>query len=183
MSVPLLLAPGQDFPERDLLIFIAAGVILLSLVAACIALPLLLRGVENSPDEKRHKEVREAWKKTAVAAIHALEADEPAEADTPDAAQAALATELKARLMSEYRHQLEVFNDSAEAQALAQQMAAFSAPALAAIKDCVNRAWESSLTEGVWFERQQLYARFATHDAPEGLKAFVDKRKPVFRHA
>ena len=112
MSVPLLLAPGAAFPERDLLIFIAAGVILLSLIAACIALPLLLRGIEQSPDEKRHNEVREAWKKTAVAAIHALEAEEPAETDTSDAAQAALAAELKARLMSEYRHQLEVFNDS-----------------------------------------------------------------------
>ena len=122
MSVPLLLAPGQAFPERDLLIFIAAGVILLSLVAACIALPLLLRGIEKSPDEKRHNEVREAWKKTAVAAIHALEAEEPAEPESQDAAQAALATELKARLMSEYRHQLDVFNDSAEAQALAHQM-------------------------------------------------------------
>jgi CPA1 family monovalent cation:H+ antiporter len=122
MSVPLLLAPGKDFPERDLLIFIAAGVILLSLIAACIALPLLLKGIEKSPDEKRHKEVREAWKKTAVAAIHALEAEEPPESESQDAAQAALATELKARLMSEYRHQLEVFNDSAEAQALAQQM-------------------------------------------------------------
>ena len=89
MSVPLLLAPGQDFPERDLLIFIAAGVILLSLIAACIALPLLLRGVEKSPDEKRHNEVREAWKKTAVSAIHALETEEPAEAeDQQDADQA-----------------------------------------------------------------------------------------------
>mgnify|MGYP006196722075 CR=1 FL=1 len=95
---------------------------LLSLIAACIALPLLLRGIEKSPDEKRHNEVREAWKKTAVAAIHALEAEEPAETDSQDAAQAALATELKARLMSEYRHQLEVFNDSVEAQALARHM-------------------------------------------------------------
>jgi CPA1 family monovalent cation:H+ antiporter len=119
MSVPLLLAPGQNFPERDLLIFIAAGVILLSLVCACIALPLLLRGIEKSPDEKRDNEVREAWKKTAEAAIHALEIEESA---PQDAAQAALATELKARIMSEYRHQLEVFNDSAEAQALALQM-------------------------------------------------------------
>lgn len=122
MSVPLLLAPGKAFPERDLLIFIAAGVILLSLVAACIALPLLLRGIEKSPDEKHHNEVREAWKKTAVAAIRALEVEEPAGTAPADAAQAALATELKARLMSEYRHQLEVFNDSAEAQALALQM-------------------------------------------------------------
>ena len=66
--------------------------------------------------------MREAWKKTAVAAIHALEAEDPVETETQDAAQAALATELKARLMSDYRHQLEVLNDSAEAQLLAQQM-------------------------------------------------------------
>ncbi|AZE15622.1 Na+/H+ antiporter [Pseudomonas chlororaphis subsp. aureofaciens] len=123
MSVPLLLGAGEAFPERDLLIFIAAGVILLSLIAACIALPLLLRGIQKSPDEKRHAEVRDAWRKTAEAAIHALEAEEVADAaNSPDAAQAALATELKGRLMSEYRHQLEVFNDSAEAQALAFQM-------------------------------------------------------------
>ncbi|MFJ2365457.1 Na+/H+ antiporter [Pseudomonas sp. NPDC087697] len=122
MSVPLLM-DGAGFPERDLLIFIAAGVILLSLVAACIALPLLLRGVAKSPDEKRQHEVREAWRKTAEAAIHALEVEELAEsANSQDAAQAALAAELKARIMSEYRHQLEVFNDSAEAQALAFQM-------------------------------------------------------------
>ncbi|KJH76170.1 MULTISPECIES: Na+/H+ antiporter [unclassified Pseudomonas] len=118
LSVPMLMG-GVAFPERDLLIFIAAGVILLSLIAACIALPLLLRGIEKSPDDKRRNEVREAWRKTAEAAIHALEAEE---AKPQDAAQAALAAELKARIMSEYRHQLEVFNDSAEAQALAFQM-------------------------------------------------------------
>ncbi|WP_210712581.1 MULTISPECIES: Na+/H+ antiporter [Pseudomonas] len=123
MSVPLFLGAGQAFPERDLLIFIAAGVILLSLVAACIALPLLLRGIVKSPDDKRRGEVRDAWRKTAEAAIHALEAEEVADTgENPDAAQAALATELKGRLMAEYRHQLEVYNDSAEAQALAFQM-------------------------------------------------------------
>ncbi|MBH3405679.1 Na+/H+ antiporter [Pseudomonas glycinae] len=118
MSVPMLMG-SEAFPERDLLIFIAAGVILLSLVAACIALPLLLRGIEKSPDDKRRQEVRDAWRKTAEAAIHALETEE---VNPQDAAQAALAAELKARIMSEYRHQLEVFNDSAEAQALAFQM-------------------------------------------------------------
>ncbi|MCY1262759.1 Na+/H+ antiporter [Pseudomonas jessenii] len=118
MSVPMLMG-GSAFPERDLLIFIAAGVILLSLIAACIALPLLLRGIEASPDDKRRNEVRDAWRKTAEAAIHALETEE---VNPQDAAQSALAVELKARIMSEYRHQLEVFNDSAEAQALAFQM-------------------------------------------------------------
>lgn len=118
MSVPMLMG-GSAFPERDLLIFIAAGVILLSLIAACIALPLLLRGIEASPDDKRRNEVRDAWRKTAEAAIHALETEE---VNPQDAAQSALAAELKARIMSEYRHQLEVFNDSAEAQVLAFQM-------------------------------------------------------------
>ncbi|MBA5982259.1 Na+/H+ antiporter, partial [Pseudomonas sp. MD195_PC81_125] len=118
MSVPMLMG-AEAFPERDLLIFIAAGVILLSLICACIALPLLLRGIEKSPDDKRRQEVRDAWRKTAEAAIHALETEEVA---PQDAAQAALSAELKARIMSEYRHQLEVFNDSAEAQALAFQM-------------------------------------------------------------
>jgi CPA1 family monovalent cation:H+ antiporter len=118
MSVPMLIG-AEAFPERDLLIFIAAGVILLSLVSACIALPLLLRGIDKSPDDKRRQEVRDAWRKTAEAAIHSLETEEVV---PQDAAQAALAAELKARIMSEYRHQLDVFNDSAEAQALAFQM-------------------------------------------------------------
>jgi len=118
MSVPMLIG-AEVFPERDLLIFIAAGVILLSLVSACIALPLLLRGIDKSPDDKRRQEVRDAWRRTAEAAIHSLESEE---VGPQDAAQAALAAELKARIMSEYRHQLDVFNDSAEAQALAFQM-------------------------------------------------------------
>lgn len=123
MSVPLLIAPGASFPERDLLIFIAAGVILLSLISACIALPVLLRGVDKSPDETLQQEAQEAWKRTAEAAIHALESEEVVEAGTaPDAAQAAMATELKGRLMAEYREELESYNDTAEARALAQQM-------------------------------------------------------------
>ena len=122
MSVPLLISEGLDFPERELLIFIAAGVILLSLIVACIALPLLLRGIPKSQDDAMRAEVREAWRRTAEAAIHALEVEEVVDPQKQDAAQAALAAELKARIMSEYRHQLEVFNDSAEAQALASQM-------------------------------------------------------------
>ncbi|MCF1489648.1 Na+/H+ antiporter [Mitsuaria sp. RG] len=123
MSVPLLIGASKAFPERDLLIFIAAGVILLSLVSACIALPILLRGVTKSPDERLHQEVQEAWRRTAEAAIHALEAEEVIDANAPqDAAQATLATELKARLMAEYRDELDSYNDSAEARALAEQM-------------------------------------------------------------
>jgi CPA1 family monovalent cation:H+ antiporter len=123
MSVPLLIGAGEAFPQRDLLIFIAAGVILLSLLSACIALPLLLRGITQSPDERLQQEVREAWRLTAEAAIHALEAEEVVDANAAqDAAQATLAVELKARLMAEYRDELASYNDSAEARELAHQM-------------------------------------------------------------
>jgi CPA1 family monovalent cation:H+ antiporter len=124
LSVPMLIAAGVAFPERDLLIFIAAGVILLSLVVASICLPVLLRGLVSEPDLRLKREVRDAWKRTAEAAIQTLENQEiPGAASTsPDAAQAVLATEVKSRIMSEYRHRLEIFNDTAEAQALAFQM-------------------------------------------------------------
>ncbi|MEN5028202.1 Na+/H+ antiporter [Pseudomonas sp. Ps21-P2] len=123
LSVPMLISAGVDFPERDLLIFIAAGVILLSLVSASIGLPVLLRGQVSEPDMRMKREVRDAWKRTAQAAIQTLENEAiPAATDSPDAAQAVLAMEVKARIMSEYRQRLDIFNDTAEAQALAFQM-------------------------------------------------------------
>ena len=66
--------------------------------------------------------------------------------------------------------------------ALAAQIAGYSLPALMAIKESVNRAYESSLSEGVLFERRELYARFASEDAHEGMQAFLEKRKPQFKH-
>jgi enoyl-CoA hydratase len=69
-----------------------------------------------------------------------------------------------------------------ESIALATAIASYSSPALMAIKESVNRAYETSLTEGIGFERRQLHARFASVDAPEGMNAFLEKRKPVFRH-
>jgi cyclohex-1-ene-1-carboxyl-CoA hydratase len=65
---------------------------------------------------------------------------------------------------------------------LATQIAGYSLPALMAIKESVNRAHETSLSEGILFERRALHARFASDDAHEGLHAFLDKRKPVFQH-
>ena len=69
-----------------------------------------------------------------------------------------------------------------ETLALAQRIAGYSLPALMAIKESVNRAWESSLTEGILFERRELHARFASADAHEGMHAFLEKRKPAFSH-
>ncbi len=65
---------------------------------------------------------------------------------------------------------------------LANQIAGYSLPALMAIKESVNRAYEASLSEGILFERRELHARFASEDAHEGMQAFLAKRKPEFKH-
>jgi enoyl-CoA hydratase len=70
----------------------------------------------------------------------------------------------------------------ATALKLATQIAGYSLPALMAVKESVNRAHESSLSEGILFERRALHARFASHDAHEGMYAFMAKRPPVFQH-
>ena len=69
-----------------------------------------------------------------------------------------------------------------EALALATTIAGYSLPALMAIKESVNRACETPLSEGMVFERRQLHARFASADAHEGMKAFIEKRTPQFSH-
>jgi cyclohex-1-ene-1-carboxyl-CoA hydratase len=69
-----------------------------------------------------------------------------------------------------------------EAMALAARIAGYSLPALIAIKESVNRAWEAPLSEGILFERRLLHARFASQDAHEGMAAYLARRKPVFGH-
>ncbi|HEY1328595.1 MAG TPA: enoyl-CoA hydratase [Casimicrobiaceae bacterium] len=70
----------------------------------------------------------------------------------------------------------------AEAMALANKIASYSLPVVMKIKESVNRAYESSLTEGLLFERREFHATFALEDQKEGMRAFVDKRKPAFRN-
>ena len=49
-------------------------------------------------------------------------------------------------------------------------------------KEAVNRAYETTLAEGVRFERRLFHALFATEDQKEGMAAFVEKRKPAFKN-
>ena len=70
----------------------------------------------------------------------------------------------------------------AEAQTIGDAIGALSLPSVMAAKECVNRAFESPLSEGVLFERRTFHALFATDDAKEGMEAFITKRKPNFRH-
>ena len=60
-------------------------------------------------------------------------------------------------------------------------IAAMSPPSVMMIKEAVNRAYESSLSEGIHFERRLFHSTFATEDQKEGMKAFIEKRLPSFR--
>ena len=69
-----------------------------------------------------------------------------------------------------------------EALAAAAQIAEFSLRSVMMAKEAVNRAYESPLAEGMLFERRVFHALFATEDQKEGMAAFVEKRKPKFKH-
>lgn len=61
-------------------------------------------------------------------------------------------------------------------------IAAMSLPAAVMVKEAVNAAFETTLAEGVRFERRLFYSLFATEDQKEGMAAFTEKRKAAFRH-
>ena len=69
-----------------------------------------------------------------------------------------------------------------EAVKMAAQIASLSRPSVLAAKEAVNRAYETTLAEGVRFERRLFHALFATADQKEGMAAFVEKRKPAFKN-
>lgn len=64
----------------------------------------------------------------------------------------------------------------------AETIAAMSPTAATMTKDCVNRAFETTLAEGVRYERPTFYSLFGTPDQKEGMAAFTEKRRPQFRH-
>ena len=70
----------------------------------------------------------------------------------------------------------------AEVVKIAQSIAALSAPSVQAAKESVNRAYETTLAEGVLFERRLFFGLFATQDQKEGMRAFVEKRPPAFQN-
>ena len=70
----------------------------------------------------------------------------------------------------------------AEALAMAEKIASMSRPSAMMAKESVNRAYETTLTEGVRFERRLFHSLFATEDQKEGMAAFIEKRKPAFKN-
>ena len=69
-----------------------------------------------------------------------------------------------------------------EAMKVAETIAGMSLPSVMAGKEAVNAAFESSLAEGVRLERRVFHSLFATEDQKEGMRAFVEKRKPAWKH-
>jgi enoyl-CoA hydratase len=69
-----------------------------------------------------------------------------------------------------------------EALAVAEKIANDSLPVVMMIKESINRAYESTLAEGVLFERRLFHSQFALADQKEGMAAFLEKRKPTFNN-
>jgi enoyl-CoA hydratase len=69
-----------------------------------------------------------------------------------------------------------------EAVKIGERIAQMSRPIAMMVKESINRAYETSLAEGVRFERRLFHATFATADRQEGMAAFIEKRKPGFRN-
>ncbi len=69
-----------------------------------------------------------------------------------------------------------------EAISAAMAISEFSLPSVMMAKECVNRAYESGLGDGLLFERRMFHALFATDDQKEGMTAFIEKRKPAFKN-
>lgn len=69
-----------------------------------------------------------------------------------------------------------------EAIEAATVIASMSLPSAMMAKECVNRAYEGTLAEGILFERRVFHSLFATEDQKEGMAAFVEKRAPSFKH-
>lgn len=69
-----------------------------------------------------------------------------------------------------------------EAVKTAEKIAGMSRPVTALTKEAVNRSYETTLAEGIRFERRLFHSLFALEDQKEGMAAFIDKRKPSFKH-
>jgi enoyl-CoA hydratase len=69
-----------------------------------------------------------------------------------------------------------------EAMGVAKTIAEMSLPIVMMVKESINASYESSLSEGIRFERRLFHAAFATEDQKEGMKAFLEKRPAKFKH-
>ncbi|MFM0284397.1 Na+/H+ antiporter [Paraburkholderia sediminicola] len=120
LSLPEVLPGGAPLPGRDLAIFIASGVILLSLLVAVVALPLLLRGWRRGKDPHAAEEAM-ARTIAAQAAIRAVDEVHDKECADLDESASAYAADVTARVMDLYRRRLATLDEEQEPRELARR--------------------------------------------------------------
>jgi len=119
LTLPLTMADGTPFPARDLVILLASGVILVSLVIAAVGLPLLLNGLSLPMDEGAVAErdrVRIVTAKAAIAEIERVQHDLAVRSDEADRY-----TDIAARLMTQYRERIDGIGIGGERRAAADR--------------------------------------------------------------
>lgn len=120
LTLPFALADGTPFPARNLAIFLAAGVIIVSLVLASIALPRLLKNLELPPEPSRQSEIDNARVEAAQAAIAAIE---QAQHDMAEGrGDADLYIDASARIMELYRQRIDSRRQEPEALELNRRL-------------------------------------------------------------
>jgi CPA1 family monovalent cation:H+ antiporter len=115
LTLPLTLNDGTPFPTRDLAIFLAAGVIVVSLVLASIALPFLLKGLAMPPEPARQAEEDSTRIAVAEAAIQAIERHQHALAETHG--EADIFADAGGQVMTLYRERIEGLSERQSAEA------------------------------------------------------------------
>ncbi|WP_347707188.1 Na+/H+ antiporter [Caulobacter radicis] len=110
LTLPLVTAAGEAFPARDLAIFLAAGVIVLSLLISSIALPLLMKNLQLPPETAGLENAERARATLAIAAVHAIE---HMQSSSPHAADADFQT-ASARVVDVYRDRLDGLTQTGE---------------------------------------------------------------------
>lgn len=153
LSVPLLMPDGGAFPARDLLIFLAMGVILVTLVAGSIGLPLLLRGLKQPAEPLHAREERLARLAACEAAMGALKADGAAGPHDPQWKD--LHDEAAERVARDYRRRIETLDDTDDS-------ADGAAEAHAARRSANTMELELRLT-GLRAERAEMFRQRRAH--------------------
>ena len=101
LSLPLMKSEGVPFPTRELMIFLASGVILCTLVFGAVGLPLLVKGLKLPGEDPRVREERKARALAAEAALRGIGDEQKRVEDGGDDKSIALASRVAARVMSE----------------------------------------------------------------------------------
>lgn len=150
LTLPLTLADGSPFPARDLAIFLAAGVIVVSLLVASVGLPRMLKGLDLPPEPSLLQELDAARVAAAEAAILAIEATQHQLAE--GRADADLYAEASARVMQSYRDRILARQRSPE---VAEENRRF---------DLIERQLRLA---GLKAERAEIFRRARARELPE----------------